>query len=100
MDAEINKTGAGKAIASLGSDLTAGILDSLAADYPILIDKYLKENQIAKKIVAKWYNRKEDGTFDTELIAKRGLYDASALKVSEANASARGSDILKMREKI
>lgn len=94
IDAEVNKTGAGKAIASLGSNLTAGIMDSLAADYPIIIDKYLKDKQIAKKMVAKWFNRQEDGTFDTKLIAKRGQYDASALKVSEANNSARGTNML------
>ena len=89
-----NKTGAGKMLSSLGSDLTAGILDSLAADYPIVIEKYLKENEIAKKLVAKWFDRQEDGSFDTKLVEKRGLYDASALKVSEAKAAARGTDIL------
>ena len=89
-----NKTGAGKMISSLGSDLTAGILDSLAADYPIIIEKYLKENQIAKKMVAKWFDRQEDGSFDTKLVEKRGIYDASALKVSEAKGSARGEAML------
>jgi hypothetical protein len=94
INAEINKTGAGKALASLGSDLTAGIADSLAADYPIVIEKYLKQNDIAKEMVAKWFNRQEDGSFNMDLVQRRGLYDASALKTSEANMSTIGSSML------
>lgn len=94
IDAGTNKTGAGKMVSSFTSNLTAGIVDSVAADYPIIIDKYLKEKEIAKKLVAKWFNRQEDGTFDTQLLAQRGQYDASALKVSEAMGSARGESLL------
>lgn len=95
INAEVNKSGAGKMLSSLGSDLTSGILDSLAGDYPIVIDKYLKQNEVAKKMVAKWFNRQEDGSFNTELVEKRGLYDASALKTSEANMSTKGSSLLR-----
>jgi len=94
LEAGTNKTGAGKMISSFTSDLTAGIIDSVAADYPIIIDKYLKQNEIAKELVAKWFDRQEDGTFDMDLIAQRGQYDASALQVSEANGSARGANML------
>lgn len=94
INADVNKSGAGKMLSSLGSDLTSGILDSLAGDYPLVIEKYLKQNEVAKKMVAKWFNRQEDGSFNTELVEKRGLYDASALKTSEANMSAIGSNML------
>src|SRR5690606_24287315 len=51
-------------------------------------------NQIARDLVAKWFNRSEKGGFDMELIKQRGSYDASALNVATARASKRGLDML------
>jgi hypothetical protein len=63
-------------------------------DDSLLIDKYFKDKKIANQIVAKWFNREEDGSFDMNLISERGQYDASALKADEAKTSARGSALL------
>lgn len=50
--------------------------------------------QIARDLVAKWFNRSENGGFDMELIKQRGSYDASALDIATAKASKRGLDML------
>lgn len=84
----------GKLGSSIMSDLTAGIVDSLSADYPLIINKYFNDKKTANQIVAKWFNRQEDGSFDMNLIGERGQYDATALKVDEAKGSARGSLLL------
>ena len=48
--------------------------------------------QIARDLVAKWFNRSENGGFDMELIKQRGSYDASAIDIAKAKASKRGVD--------
>lgn len=62
------------------------------------IEKFLSVNAIPRRLVAKWFNRKEgrigDGTFDTKLIAERGLYGASFEDVLTAKHSVRGKSLL------
>ena len=58
------------------------------------ISTFLSENDIAKKMVAKWFNRKADGTFDINLIAKRGYYNASEMDVALAQKSKRGNAMI------
>lgn len=72
------------------SIVTAGIVDSNAEDMPLIIKKFIEDQKIGNKLVAKWYNRKLDGSFDMKLIEERGQYDASQLSVSTAKASVRG----------
>ena len=57
-------------------------------------NQYLKENEVAKKLVAKWFNRKEDGSFDMKMISERGMYDAKELEASIAHYSIRGTAML------
>ncbi|MCB0402122.1 MAG: hypothetical protein KDD41_08565 [Flavobacteriales bacterium] len=59
------------------------------------IDKYLKENKVANQIIAKWFNRDENGAFDMNLIQERGAYDASAQDAAAAASTQRGLDMLK-----
>ena len=61
--------------------------DTIESKTPEIIEKYFKDEQIAKKLVAKWYNRKDDGSFDGDLIGSRGAFDASFLDVKTAQAS-------------
>ncbi len=58
------------------------------------ITAYLNQNQIAKKMVAKWFNRSAKGGFNMDLVAKRGFYSASELDVSLARSSQRGVALL------
>lgn len=59
------------------------------------INQYFKDNKIANKLVAKWFNRKKDGSFDIELIGERGLINASFTDIKTAEASAEGKALLK-----
>ena len=63
---------------------------SAAADIPVAISKFFEEKKIANKLVAKWFNRKEDGSFDMNLIGKRGQYNASEMDAHIATGTARG----------
>jgi len=58
------------------------------------ITNYLNTNNIAKKLVCKWFDRKLDGSFDMNLIADRGKYDASEMDVKLAQSSERGMALL------
>jgi len=78
----------------VASKATAGIADENAKDMPIIIGKYLKEQKIANKVVAKWFNRQADGSFDVTLIGERGAYNASEMEASIAKGSARGVSAL------
>lgn len=62
------------------------------------LDAFIRKNQIAKRLVSKWFNRKEgrsgDGTFDMNLVIERGLYDANYFDAKAAEQSIRGQSIL------
>lgn len=67
-----------------------------ATEYTIA--PFLAKNDIAKRLVSKWFNRKEgkngDGTFDINLIIQRGLYDANYYDYQLAVNSIRGQSLL------
>ncbi|MFM7016353.1 MAG: hypothetical protein ACKOX3_08500 [Bacteroidota bacterium] len=88
--AGVGKSATGKLLASAGSDATNGLVDSNAADMPIIIDKYVTQNKIANKLVAKWFNRQANGAFDMSLISERGFYNASEMEANIAKGSTRG----------
>lgn len=58
------------------------------------INTYLEKNQVAKKMVAKWFNRTESGVFDMELIKNRGAYNANNIDYNIAQNSSRGLALL------
>lgn len=58
------------------------------------ITEYLSTHDIAKAMVAKWFNRSEHGGFNMELISERGFYNASDLDVKIAKNSERGTAML------
>lgn len=67
----------------------------LPEEVPVIIKKYLADKKVAHKMVSKWYNRKEDGSMDMELIFNRGLYNASEKEASIAKKSSEGNQLLK-----
>ena len=71
---------------------TGGLVDTTDAKYlPQVIEKYLVANNVARDLVAKWFNRDAaTGAFNMTLIGERGSYDASALQVNTAKGSVRG----------
>ena len=58
------------------------------------ITDYLSTNDIAKAMVAKWFNRSEQGGFNMDLISERGFYSATDLDVKIAKNSERGTAML------
>ena len=65
-------------------------------DYTIV--PFIEKNEIAKRLVSKWFNRKDgktgDGTFDIDRIIERGLYDADFYDYQTAIRSIRGQSLL------
>ncbi len=64
--------------------------DEEGRDMPITITKYIRESKLANKLVAKWFDRQPDGSFDMNLIGERGSYNASEMEANIAKGSARG----------
>ena len=59
------------------------------------ITTFLNDNQIAGRMVAKWFNRdKYTGACDMELVKERGLYNANEFDKQMAARSARGISML------
>jgi hypothetical protein len=58
------------------------------------ITNFLNTNNIARDIVAKWFNRSKNGDFNMELIKARGSYDATAMAISIADKSQIGRAML------
>lgn len=77
-------------------NLNRRVLNSLvynkkAKDEPTYISDFLYKNAIARRLVAKWYNReKASGAFDMELISERGYYDASFRDIELSKQDIRG----------
>jgi hypothetical protein len=64
------------------------------AAYNSQVIKLLQQNKIPNQVIAKWFNRKSDGSFNMNLVLKRGHYDANDGAVLNALAMQRGlSDI-------
>lgn len=59
------------------------------------IEGYLNDNDVAKQLVARWFNRNMNGVFNMDLVAKRGEYNASDLDIKKALNSIRGKALLK-----
>ncbi|MBL0047200.1 MAG: hypothetical protein IPP32_03785 [Bacteroidetes bacterium] len=58
------------------------------------IDSYLNINEVAKKAVAKWFNRSAKGGFNMNLISERGSYNASEMDARTALLNKRGLALL------
>ena len=60
-----------------------------------VISKFLEDNNVAQRMVAKWFGRdKKDGTFDINMLMERGYYDASLHDVQLSSLLQRGSSIM------
>ncbi len=59
-----------------------------------VIKQFLNEKFIARELIAKWFNRNEEGVFNMQLITERGFYNASEMDVGLARANKRGTAML------
>jgi hypothetical protein len=60
----------------------------------IAIANFMEDNQVAKNVIAKWFNRNKSGAFDMKLVAARGSYNASEMEVNLAKQSKRGKALI------
>ena len=61
---------------------------------PYEITAFLDGNQVARRLVAKWFNRDSNGVFNVDLVADRGNYNATEMDVAEARMTKRGLAML------
>lgn len=64
--------------------------DTTSKNVPMVIENFLTQKKIANQMVAKWFNRGEDGSFDMSLIGERGSYNATEMEARVADKTARG----------
>jgi hypothetical protein len=85
-------------VAALGSEVLdpKGIAALVMGrrDIQAKIDSVIAAEHIGRQLVAKWFNRSDDGTFNMELIQQRGHYNASELDVAIAKDNIRGQAVL------
>ena len=87
-----SKMGKFAAAAAAASEIK---IDSVAKELPYRIQKYLTTEKCANLLISKWFNRQEDGSFDWNLIADRGVVSASFLESESAQKSSDGTALLK-----
>lgn len=54
------------------------------------IEAFIDKNDIARKMIAKWFNRDANGNMDVDLLVERGMYSAQLNDIDEAQNSAYG----------
>ena len=54
----------------------------------------LQQNKIGQKIIAQWFNRQADGTFNVDVLKERGMFNANDADFIIASASKRGESAL------
>lgn len=58
------------------------------------IPQWLNNNKVGQKIMADWFNRQADGSFNVEVLKERGLFNANDNDLLVASASKRGESSL------
>jgi len=74
--------------------LKADGLNTSTANRQKELIKELESLSIGRQIIAKWYNRKSDGTMDMELVHQRGRFSATDADFLKAQTSKRGNAML------
>jgi len=92
--AGVKKSALGGMTANIESNATAGIVDKNESDMPLVIQKYINDKKIANQLVAKWFDRSDDGSFDMNLVSERGQYNATEMEANIAKGSTRGVSLL------
>jgi len=65
-------------------------VDASETNYNQQVVDRLQQEEIPNKIIAKWFNRKPDGSFDMDLVLQRGQYNANDDAVLSALSMQRG----------
>ncbi len=77
-----------------GVEMPGKLIEMPREDRSRELKKYLENNDIGREMLAKWFNRQENGMFNLDYIHECGLYDATDQDVLMAEASKRGEAVL------
>lgn len=58
------------------------------------VPKLLDEKKVGQAILAKWFNRQPDGTFNADVLKERGIYNSDDSDLAIATSSKRGESAL------
>lgn len=77
-------------------DVSINLFDKAQQDkvYKTDVVQLLNSNKVGQLIVAKWFNRQPDGTFNTEVLKERGIYNSDDSDLSIASSTKRGESAL------
>lgn len=77
-------------------NVAVSLFDKVQQDKVFKTDvaKLLDDQKIAQGILAKWFNRQTDGSFNTDVLKERGVYNSDDSDLSIATASKRGESAL------
>jgi len=77
-------------------DVTINLFDKNQQDKVFKTDvpQLLGNSKVGQGIVAKWFNRQPDGTFNTEVLKERGIYNSDDSDLSIASSTKRGESAL------
>lgn len=70
------------------------VFSSKDKDLKDAIDDFIQQNQLARRVVSKWFNHTKSTGFDMELIKERGFYNATAADWDIAARNAIGNAML------
>lgn len=56
--------------------------------------KMLSEQKVGQQLIRKWYGIADDGSWNSDLLNQRGLYNANQSDVANANATTRGIEAI------
>jgi hypothetical protein len=77
-------------------NVVVSIFDKVQQDkiFKTEVPMLLNEKKVGQGIVAKWFNRQPDGTFNTDVLKERGVYNSDDSDLSIATSSKRGESAL------
>lgn len=73
-------------------DISATISDAKTYKQDLMAktQEILREQKVGQQLISKWYDIKEDGSFNLETLDQRSRYNASQSDIANANATSRG----------
>jgi len=79
----------------VGTGITFGTKNQMNTSFIEPLFGLVKNYKVPNAIIAKEFNRQEDGSFNMDIIAQRGLYNANTTDYQKANATMRKEDALR-----
>ena len=77
-------------------NVVVSVFDKIQQDkiFKTDVPKLLNEKKVGQGIVARWFNRQPDGTFNADVLKERGVYNSDDSDLAIASSSKRGESAL------